>query len=183
MRTEYNSFSEIVPATNENMIRFCKESNLIEGISKDDPTSPYISQHLAAFEYMRTNERISIRELHRRLMGGLIEAEGESAGEYRRHYVRIGQHTPPPPGPTIELLMGELEEYMESALGKGYEQHMEWEFHNRFEVIHPFVDGNGRTGRLLLNFVRMHYFPEEIVIVNSQNRQLYYQMLDEYRMK
>ncbi|MFH0890005.1 MAG: Fic family protein [Candidatus Aenigmatarchaeota archaeon] len=161
---DYNSFSRIVSATKENILEFCLESNLIEGVDEDNPASPFVSQHLAAFDYARNNKKISIRELHRILMNGLIDVKGEEAGEYRKHHVRIGRHVHPPPGYVVESLMGGLEEDMEVALLKGYRQHTEWELHNRFEVVHPFVDGNGRTGRLLLNHVRMKYFPEKLLL-------------------
>ncbi|MBI2547449.1 MAG: Fic family protein [Candidatus Aenigmarchaeota archaeon] len=180
----YNSFSEVVPATQENILRFCKESNRIENITHDDPTSLYIVHHLAAFDYIKNNKRISIRELHRILME--VDSErflidyGERIGEYRKHRVRIGSHIPPPPQ-IVELLMKNLQDDIEASLKGEYKPDTEWYFHNRFEIIHPFVDGNGRTGRLLLNFVRMHYFPDDLVIVRSKDKLGYYHMLDEYR--
>ena len=137
---EYNSFSERVSVTPENIRRFVEEEIGIQNITYNAPTSLYVKQHLDAFDYVKTNKRISIRELHRILMRGLIDIGDERAGEYRKHHVRIGAHVPPPPGPIVESLMGKLEEDIEASLRKEFEQHIEWEFHNRFEVIHPFAD-------------------------------------------
>jgi Fic family protein len=51
------------------------------------------------------------------------------------------------------------------------------ELHTRFVKIHPFVDGNGRTGRLLLNFelLKMGYPP---AIIRKEDRLAYYDALD-----
>jgi len=50
--------------------------------------------------------------------------------------------------------------------------------HNRFERIHPFIDGNGRTGRLLLNLILVRLgFPPAIIFKRDRNR--YLQALDQ----
>lgn len=53
--------------------------------------------------------------------------------------------------------------------------------HTRFVKILPFIDGNGRTGRLLLNFELMKsgYPP---AVIRTQDRQTYYRVLDEARV-
>ena len=85
-------------------------------------------------------------ELHRILAGEVMD-QGE-AGRYRSIAVRVGGHVPPPPddvsGLMFELLdwwntrATELSPVLSSAI-----------LHYRFEDIHPFADGNGRTGRAL----------------------------------
>ena len=81
------------------------------------------------------------------IIAGQVMDQGE-AGQYRTIRVRVGPHLPPPPeavsGLMFELLewwnkeSAELSPILSSAI-----------LHYRFEAIHPFADGNGRTGRVL----------------------------------
>ena len=81
------------------------------------------------------------------IIAGEVMDQGE-AGRYRTMRVRVGQFVPPPPeevsGLMLELLewwnqdAPELSPVLSSAI-----------VHHRFETIHPFADGNGRTGRAL----------------------------------
>lgn len=71
-----------------------------------------------------------------------------SPGQYRKQAVKVGSLTPPP-APEINRLMGELEIFMNSTEGlppliKAGLAHVQ------FETIHPFLDGNGRVGRVLI---------------------------------
>ena len=127
---------------------------------------------------IENNEALSewnIKSIH-----GLIlkEIDNQNAGKYRSENVVIGgaEHIPPKHY-EIDLLMQKLiMEYKE-----------EWRFfhpvlratllHGEFVKIHPFVDGNGRTSRLLLNFELMKngYTP---IIIKKENRSRYYEVLD-----
>ena len=80
---------------------------------------------------------------HRALMG-----DGSDPGRYRKQAVRVGNLVAPPPLQIPEL-MAELEHYINSddmlpPLIKAGLAHVQ------FETIHPFLDGNGRIGRLLI---------------------------------
>ena len=55
-------------------------------------------------------------------------------------------------------------------------------FHAKFENIHPFADGNGRTGRLLMNyFLILHEHPP--IIIHEQDRKSYYAALEAFDRK
>lgn len=87
-----------------------------------------------------------ILELHARLAGAVMD-QGE-AGKYRSIRVRVADHIPPGPGQVPGLMAELLDWWNRDSLA--------WSpvvtsaiLHYRFEEIHPFGDGNGRTGRML----------------------------------
>jgi Fic family protein len=87
-----------------------------------------------------------ILELHRILAGEVMD-QGE-AGKYRMIAVRVGNYLPPPPD-AVSGLMFELLEWWNGAAAKLSPVLSSAILHYRFEAIHPFADGNGRTGRAL----------------------------------
>lgn len=87
-----------------------------------------------------------ILELHRILAGAVMD-QGE-AGKYRMIAVRVGQYRPPPPD-AVSGLMFELLAWWNGAAAKLSPVLSSAILHYRFEAIHPFADGNGRTGRAL----------------------------------
>jgi Fic family protein len=118
--------------------------------------------------------------LHRILAAGVME-QGD-AGRYRSIAVRVGNYVPPPPaevsGMMFELLewwnqsSGELSPVLSSAI-----------LHYRFEAIHPFADGNGRTGRALSlwELYRRSFDTHHIFSVDEyywENRPAYYDALN-----
>ncbi|MDQ3224099.1 MAG: Fic family protein, partial [Gemmatimonadota bacterium] len=100
----------------------------------------------------------------------------EAPGNWRRHEIApFPEGMKPPPfseiGPLIADWVGAVNELLNSS-GPPLPERLA-QVHNAFERIHPFLDGNGRTGRLLLNLilVRMGY-PPAIVFKNQRSRYL-----------
>ena len=85
-------------------------------------------------------------ELHR-LLADTVMDQG-TAGAYRTIQVQVGGHLPPPPN-DVSPLMFELLEWWNTSSARLSPVLSSAVLHYRFEDIHPFADGNGRTGRAL----------------------------------
>ncbi|MBI5919034.1 MAG: Fic family protein [Nitrosomonadales bacterium] len=111
-----------------------------------------VINYFAGLRYVEKNadkkviRQADILELHRILAGEVMD-QGE-AGKYRMIAVRVGQYLPPPPD-AVSGLMFELLEWWNTAARKLSPVLSSSILHYRFEAIHPFADGNGRTGRAL----------------------------------
>lgn len=111
-----------------------------------------VINYFAGLRYVEKNapkkiiRQTDILELHRILAGEVMD-QGE-AGKYRMMAVRVGQYLPPPPD-AVSGLMFELLEWWNTAAKKLSPVLSSAILHYRFEAIHPFADGNGRTGRAL----------------------------------
>ncbi len=96
-----------------------------------------------------------VRELHHKLMHGTQEGIGKTPGEFRKSQNWIGGTRPdnadfvPPPAHELNRTLGDFERFIND---KGtYPPLIKAALmHAQFETIHPFLDGNGRTGRLLI---------------------------------
>lgn len=104
----------------------------------------------------------------------------EDRGRWRRVPVRImGASVEPPQPYVIEPMVGELLNDYSMVMTRLHTVERVSLFHLRFESIHPFVDGNGRTGRLLLNMQLMQagYPP---INVKFADRKRYYDAFEDY---
>jgi Fic family protein len=128
-----------------------------ESKSEDDPSNQRreVSNYRKALQ-QASNTKLPlslrlIRELHKTLMDG-VRGQDRTPGEFRRTQVAIGTNhrfVPPPPDRLMECL-GSLEKYFHKSKSK-YDPLIDCLLvHYQFETIHPFTDGNGRVGRLLL---------------------------------
>jgi Fic family protein len=140
--------------------------------------------HKEAFEFVSelVKDNVPMSESIIKQIHYLVLADKkEDRGVYRRIPVHImgAQHEPVQPyliEPKMEQLLHDFAESKEHIVTKLAR------FHIEFEGIHPFIDGNGRTGRLLVNLELMKagYPPIDIKFTD---RIAYYNAFDEYHVK
>lgn len=140
--------------------------------------------HKEAFDYVRelVKNNIPLSENIIKKIHFLVLADKkDDRGVYRRVPVRImgAAHEPVQPyliQPKMEQLLIDFKNSNEHIVTKLAR------FHIEFEAIHPFIDGNGRTGRLLVNLELMKagYPPIDI---KYMDRLAYYNAFDEYHVK
>ncbi len=140
--------------------------------------------HVEAISYikqlMERNFPFNERELlsvHNLILRGIIP---EDAGRYRRVQVMIKGSSHMPPQPFI--VPKQMEDYFiwfEENKGKLHPVVLAAEMHERLVTIHPFIDGNGRTSRLVMNLILLQ---NGYVIANIkgdyESRMKYYQSLE-----
>ena len=134
--------------------------------------------HPAAINYIenlvaKPIEEENILELHSILFSGFCEG----AGNYRNGQVYIeGRDFMPPPAFEVPQLMRELMEWLNKNPEELRPIELAAIFHHKLAAIHPFDDGNGRVGRLLMNLLLIKRgYP--LTIIKTVDRRRYYDSL------
>lgn len=172
------------------------ESEEAPGVPLDDvqEVSNYVAAMKHGLDRLRGDFPLSlrlIREIH-----GVLLSKGRGStkqpGEFRRSQNWIGGTRPgnatfvPPPQDQVQDLMSDLEKFIHAdtpeipALVKAGLVHVQ------FETIHPFLDGNGRLGRLLITFIlcAQGILKEPLLYLSlyfKTHRQQYYDLLQRVR--
>ncbi len=167
-----------------------------------------VTNYIAAYRLVRDNLRdpkglpISVRLLckaHKLLLKG-VRGTGKQPGALRRSQNWLGGTRPgnavfvPPPADKVPSLMSDLEKFIhdqprrgEETNGKGLPPLVGIALaHAQFETIHPFLDGNGRIGRLLISALMedLGLLPEPLMYLSGylkQHQTEYYRLLSAIR--
>ncbi len=119
-----------------------------------------------------------VKRFHYELKSGVFEdrANGYAIGDYKKRPNMIGMYQTARP----ESVEEEMECLMEWYHGQAQDIAVLAEFHARYESIHPFQDGNGRTGRLILfgECLKGGMVP---AVIEDANRNEYLEALKDYR--
>jgi Fic family protein len=179
---------------------FLQESNLIEGyntnvteyveaLKEKEVPSRLVMNTCAAWRYVLQNYTqpmtvSAMLDIHRIQMSGLIA--DPYVGSFRNSGVRVGKDIPP----AAPVLLYYVDQFIHDFnIGKDA-----MDLHFQYEFVHPHVDGNGRTGRLLWAWKRMQEGNEVTPMLSFFNgvldcddffekRQNYYDALSEYSLR
>ena len=161
-----------------------------------------ISNYLRAFRYAQAQLRSPdglplsarlLREAHRQLLDGARGA-GKQPGELRQSQNWIGGTRPgnavfvPPPPERVPGLLADLEKFIHAENGDLPPLVKIALVHAQFETIHPFLDGNGRIGRLLIAALLEHWglLAEPLMYLSGylkQHQAEYYRRLSDIRLE
>ena len=139
--------------------------------------------HFRAFDYLLNNVHAPLTEeiiknFHKILKTGTSDADLDwfNVGEYKKMDNIIGDKYTTPPGKVAEEISLLLQRYNEKQ-NKVFADIID--FHYKFESIHPFQDGNGRVGRLLMyrECLANNVIP---FIIDADHKDFYYRGLREY---
>lgn len=161
---------------------------LKEGITIDKkPLKDHLEAvgHKDAFYYIEdlVKEKIEISEkIIKDIHSLVLMDKPQDKGIYRRIPVAIlgAVHQPPQPYIVPKLMEDLMYEYKEDMKDKHIIEKVSL-FHLKFEEIHPFIDGNGRSGRLILNLELMKegYPP---INIKFKDRRKYYDCFTDYHL-
>ena len=162
--------------------RYIFETNTVDGIvSVDDVVET--ANHFRCVDIVIDNANYPlseafIKELHRTLKNGTSDSRKEwfAVGEYKKFANEVGGHETTAPK-DVPIRMRQLIAEYNSKLQKSLEDILD--FHYRFEKIHPFQDGNGRVGRLIMfkECLRCGVMP---FIIGDDMKMFYYKGLEEW---
>ncbi len=168
------------------------ESAVVIPTERDEPLE--VQNYFQAIEMGAQSQsplnETMIRALHKELLSGISDAKKYFPGQYRPLQVMIGdddqsfsdaRFVPPPPG-EVDVLMQQLVEYMRNPPAGMPVLFVAAIAHYQFEAIHPFADGNGRLGRMLITLSLCNdsllskplIYPSGYI---NQHKQRYYDLL------
>lgn len=125
------------------------------------------------------SERI-LKEIHYIVLKETVKYNSQYAGTYRNLPVEIsGSEFKPPQPYLIQPRMEELLNWYNDNKDKLHPVEIAALFHFKLVTIHPFIDGNGRTARLMMNFILMQNgYPPTVVKADDKDRATYYKTLE-----
>jgi len=151
-------------------VEFLKESNAIEREYSEEALEDAKKAWYFAKSYAQGSRKINkdlILTTHKILMSRL---DPRIAGKIREHPVAIGGEVRRQSKEDIEI---ELNLWIASYAKRGDEEGIK-ESHVLFEKIHPFEDGNGRTGRILMNLQHLLAGNPLMIIHEGEEQRKYY---------
>ena len=137
---------------------------------------------IKAFKYLKEKFYFSlpqIKKLYKILTEGLVMDTGDYYPKgFRKTEIVVGNEETAKPEHIKEELKKMIEWYKKNK--KNYALKLAFDFHSKYETIHPFRDANGRTGRLIMNKILMqNHYP--LMVVFKDNKQAYFNAIKKAR--
>ena len=178
----YNSNHIEGSRLSEDETRYIYETNTIDGLKNTDDVIE-AANHFRCFDYMLDTvmqplSESLIKKYHEILKSGTSDSRLDwfSVGDYKKKANVIGGHETCKPALVHEKMAGLVAEYNAS---ENVTLESVAKFHFQFERIHPFQDGNGRVGRLLL-FRECLKHNIKPFIIDEAHKMYYYRGLEEF---
>lgn len=140
------------------------QSNLIEGINFARADKNCMKAWLWLLEQPKLTHEV-IQQLQKLITLHQIDLKPREKGYYRTIQVYVGSHVLPAP----QLVQGLMDNWLLDFM-----QLNPLDAHIRFEKIHPFVDGNGRTGRMLMWWHELHIGELPTKFMDWDKHEVYY---------
>jgi Fic family protein len=175
------------------LLRFETDAAAGEPIDDIREVSNYVDAMMFGLERIKTlpiSLRL-LREMHDRLLKG-VRGQSKNPGEFRRTQNWIGGNRPgnamyvPPPPDELKVCLDAFEKFIHRPTPQIPPLVKAGLLHLQFESLHPFLDGNGRLGRLLITLYLCaeHILREPLLYLSlylKQHRETYYRLLQEVR--
>lgn len=156
-------------------ITFLTESNAIEGVF----TESALDDAKKAWRYLMDQDELSfavIKETHRLLMSNpdawnpsVSSLADDFTGEFRTVDVFVGMYKCLPPH-LFDMFLGNWV----SDTMRDMPLPNDRQLHIRYEKIHPFLDGNRRTGRMFMNWTRIKRLKLPLLVIYNDRKEAYY---------
>jgi len=156
---------------NQRIVKFLEQSNLIEKVGQEG-----LRDSIIAYEYLdkvkAPLQEKHLLEVHRLVM---INLNKRIAGKYRKCLVQVGNRVCPPSCVIPEKIEKIIKWFnvKKPRLNKIEKANYCKLIHIAFESLHPFEDGNGRVGRILLNWQRKQMGLPLLIIKNNEKYDYY----------
>lgn len=150
---------------------------------KDKNEIREVKNSIQAFEYLQESFKFNIRSIKRLYHILTNKLVMENRAHYPRGFKKIANVVGNSPTTSPENVLEELNSLLSWYKNNRKKIHpliLAFEFHRKYESIHPFLDGNGRTGRLIMNkiLISAGYSP---IIIYKENKTSYFNALEKTR--
>lgn len=147
---------------------FLKESNAIEGVYDEDS----LKQAKKAWEFLINEDVLTVNVIlktHKQLMKNQPITERDK-GAFRKCRVWVGGCE----GADWTFVPVFTQNWCFETMRKSPKVDAK-KLHIEFEKLHPFIDGNGRIGRMLMNWTRVKRNNQKLLVIKESERQKYYE--------